>query len=178
MQKSTSRSCHTRSCLSFISEILTAQCTYATLTSTLFLSSTIGGASVIFLKQNLFLPIDGLTVWRHHRSQGLEGLRHVKCNLTCVQNTVEQFCKSKFSAICTVLGRVCECSTDLQRECSHVLSSIVHLTLTRRREHNVLRHGSFQSDCVESRWRFVWRRKQSLITHCEYFHNRSSVVSN
>ena len=54
MQKSTSRSCHTRSCLSFISQILTAQCTFATLTSTLFLSSTTGGASVIFLKQNLF----------------------------------------------------------------------------------------------------------------------------
>ena len=39
---------------SFISQILTAQCTFATLTSTLFLSSTIGGASVIFSEAESF----------------------------------------------------------------------------------------------------------------------------
>ena len=50
--KSTSRSCHTRSCLSFISQILTVQCIFATFISTLFFSTTIGGASVSFLKQN------------------------------------------------------------------------------------------------------------------------------
>ena len=45
-RKSTSWSCHIRSCLSFTTQIVTAQCTLAPLSSTLFLSTTVGCASV------------------------------------------------------------------------------------------------------------------------------------
>ena len=60
-------------------------------------------------------------------------------------------------------------STDLQLECCTPSSSLVHMTLTRRREHSVLRHESFQPDCIGSRSRFVRCRRQSLIIHCAHF---------
>ena len=69
-------------------------------------------------------------------------------------------------------------STDSQPVCSHLTPSPVDLTLTRHREHSVLRHGSFQRARGGSRSRSVrYRKMVSHHTLCTLSHNHVGGAS-
>ena len=108
-----------------------------------------------------------------------EDQRHAQKFLECCSRTVLYNATAQVELHNQLQGPRCEntaqtClgySTDLKPACTPS-SSFDHVTLTSHREHSVLRHDSFQRDCVGSRPRFVRHRKQSpIIALLHTFHN-------